>query len=106
MDWAFVNNEWLINMPAYATTFPPESISNHSPIKVDMMNTLPKVKKPFQFCNFWSNHPQFDDKVKEVWQVQVDGCKKLQVIKKFKLLKRKLKELNGQIFQKHSNRGR
>lgn len=31
-------------------------------------------------------------------EVQVDGCKMLRVVKKFKLLKRKLKELNMQHF--------
>lgn len=86
-------------MNHYIATFLPEGISDHCPMTVSLLNALPKVNKPFQYCNAWSNHPQFLEIVKSVWGVQLEGCRMLQAVWKMKALKRKLKELNVQYFR-------
>nr|XP_016444822.1 PREDICTED: uncharacterized protein LOC107770069 [Nicotiana tabacum] len=86
-------------MPPYIATFLPEGINDHCPVKISLLDSLPKAKKPFQLCNVWVNHPQFIERVESIWATHIDGCRMLQVVRKLKLLKRSLKELNGQHFR-------
>ncbi|XP_070024779.1 uncharacterized protein [Nicotiana sylvestris] len=93
IDWAFVNRDWLDRMPKYNAIFLPARVTDHCPISVHLVNAPLPRKKPFKFCNIWSQHPQFLEIVKEGWDSQIEGCVMLQVVRKLELLKRKLKGL-------------
>lgn len=94
IDWVFVNRVWLDQMPVYTTTFLPEGVSDHCPISIRMANILCTRRRSFQYCNTWSQHPEFHAKVREVWHKQIEGCMMFQIVKKMKLLKQNLKEVN------------
>ncbi|XP_075092061.1 uncharacterized protein LOC142172176 [Nicotiana tabacum] len=64
IDWVFVNSEWLDSMPDFSTTFLPEMINDHSPMKLSMLNSPNKGRKQFKYCNVWSSHPLFLERVK------------------------------------------
>lgn len=85
-------------MPACIANYMPTDISDHSPIKVELLNAPRRISKPFKYCNIWATHPKFL-KVVTTWQNVESGCAMLQVVKKLKSLKRNLKELNKQHFR-------
>ncbi|XP_060211648.1 uncharacterized protein LOC132639195 [Lycium barbarum] len=99
IDWAFVNREWLDNMPVVNANFLVEGISDHCPLKIAKEGGNNRSKKPFKYCNVWAKHPQFLDTVKQVWQAPVEGCYMMQVVKKLKQLKQSLKSLHKQHFR-------
>nr|XP_009792506.1 PREDICTED: uncharacterized protein LOC104239547 [Nicotiana sylvestris] len=99
IDWAFINNEWLLQMPAYIANYLPAGISDHSPIKVELLNAPGRISKPFKYCNIWATHPKFLEVVTTTWQNVGSGYAMLQVVKKLKSLKRNLKVLNKQYFR-------
>ncbi|XP_070051247.1 uncharacterized protein [Nicotiana tomentosiformis] len=55
-------------------------------------------KRSFKYCNAWAQHSQFNQIVSDLWRTPIEGCKIFQIVKKLKLLKRKLRELNSQYF--------
>ncbi|XP_019263376.1 PREDICTED: uncharacterized protein LOC109241111 [Nicotiana attenuata] len=73
IDWSFINNEWLLQMPAYTANYMPAASVE--------------------------THPKFLEVVTTTWQNVETGCAMLQVVKKLKSLKRNLKELNKQYFR-------
>ncbi|XP_060202744.1 uncharacterized protein LOC132631162 [Lycium barbarum] len=99
IDWSFINNEWLVTMPACRAWYMSEGISDHCSIRIAYEEEGFNSKKSFQFCNDWTQHPLFKDKVKAGWEVHIAGCRMFQVVKKLKLLKRELKDLNKQFFR-------
>ncbi|KAH0784377.1 hypothetical protein KY290_003975 [Solanum tuberosum] len=80
LDWALINDEWLTNMPSSKTTFLPEGVSDHCPIKITLTEERIRKQSSFLYCNAWGQAPQFQSLV----------------VKKLKLLKRSLKKLNFQ----------
>lgn len=93
-----MNEEWFDNMPNCAARFLPEGISDHCPAKVFLTNERHRVRRSFQYCNVWSQHPQFLSIVSEGWNCNIEGCKIFAIVKKLKALKRKLKALNSPAF--------
>lgn len=83
-------------MPVCMAQFLREVISDHYPIKANMEIERVKVKKPFIFCNMWSQDPQFEAIVADGWNTIIEGCKMYEVVRKLKLLKKKLKTLRNQ----------
>nr|XP_009607477.1 uncharacterized protein LOC104101690 [Nicotiana tomentosiformis] len=68
IDWIFINDMWLDNMPTCRAILLPEGISDHCPIKVSLAEENPRRKRSFQYCNTWSHNPQFVDlRSKAVW---------------------------------------
>ncbi|XP_060210448.1 uncharacterized protein LOC132637368 [Lycium barbarum] len=99
IDWMFINAEWLNTMPSCRAVYLAEGISDHFPARISLRKQATRVKRAFQYCNVWSQHPQFKDKVQTVWNTQIEGCKMWKVVRKLKLLKKSLKELNTQDFR-------
>lgn len=99
IDWAFVTRQWLDNMPAYIANFLPEGISDHSPIRISMVNANSCRKKAFKFCNTWAQHPEFLSRIDQIWSKPVEGYKMYQIVYKLKQLKKSLQELNRQHFR-------
>lgn len=98
IDWIFINDMWLDNMPTCRAILLPEGISDHCPIKVSLAEENPRRKRSFQYCNTWSHNPQFVDLVREERNTSFKGCKMFKVVKKLKSLKKKLKLLNSDCF--------
>ncbi|MCD7465328.1 hypothetical protein HAX54_001044 [Datura stramonium] len=40
IDWVFVNNEWIDQMPEFGTTFVPEGISDHCPARIALIHSF------------------------------------------------------------------
>ncbi|XP_060182858.1 uncharacterized protein LOC132612786 [Lycium barbarum] len=99
IDWVFINDEWLNSMPSSRTIFLPEGVSDHCPAKVNLIEGRSRQQRSFLYCNVRGQHPQFLQLVKVGWEIPIQGCKMLQVVKRLKLLKRELKKLNSQNFR-------
>ncbi|XP_009784857.2 uncharacterized protein LOC107804402 [Nicotiana tabacum] len=99
IDWAFINDKWLGIMPTYQAKFLPEGISDHCPMQLTLEGIKTRKKKSFQYCNVWDQHPLFDATIKAGWEVQIEWCKILRVVKRLRLLKKGLKQLNSKYFK-------
>ncbi|KAH0696217.1 hypothetical protein KY290_013575 [Solanum tuberosum] len=99
IGWIFINNEWMISMPACNAMFLPEGISDHCLAKISLVVTKPRKMRSFLYCNTWAHHPKFLEVVKVVWDRHIDGCLMFQVVRKLKLLKNELKTLNRTIYK-------
>ncbi|KAK6795388.1 hypothetical protein RDI58_008841 [Solanum bulbocastanum] len=84
-------------MPSCKAIFLHEGISDHCPAKITLPNSL-TIKRSFQFCNVWAQHPQLFTIVKEGWGVNIEGCMMYKVVRRLKLLKRRLKGLYPEAF--------
>lgn len=51
IDWVFVNNEWLNQMPDFNANFLIKRNSDHSSVKLAQLNTPRRAKTPFKYCN-------------------------------------------------------
>ncbi|KAL4203664.1 hypothetical protein AMTRI_Chr01g129100 [Amborella trichopoda] len=61
---------------------------------------MPKAKNvPFRFQYVWTEHPDFLDVVKDVWQEQITGSPMFRIAKNLHMLKKKLKVWNKNIFR-------
>ncbi|XP_019236521.1 PREDICTED: uncharacterized protein LOC109216785 [Nicotiana attenuata] len=98
IDWIFINEQWFDTMPECNARFLTEGISDHYPSKVTFTEERQRSRTSFQFCNVWTQHPQFMRIVKEGWNYNVERCKMFAVLKRLKMLKRGLKTLNTQAF--------
>ncbi|MCE2054951.1 hypothetical protein HAX54_041701 [Datura stramonium] len=76
-----------------------ESISDHCPILVSYMEERKSNRKSFQFYNVWAKHPNFMDKVRHGWEAHVNVHIMFKVVRRLKLLKKTLKDLNNQFFR-------
>lgn len=85
-------------------TYLPEGLSDHCTVKIAVLNGPLRTRKAFQFYNVWSSHPQFLERVENVWGIDIVGCKMLQAVKRLKLLIEKLKRSKWSVFQEHYNR--
>ncbi|KAK4719178.1 hypothetical protein R3W88_017516 [Solanum pinnatisectum] len=94
IDWVFINGEWLDSMPTYMVRFLPEGISDHRPAKVSLIEERSRRRKSFQFCNECATHPQFLGIVTNGWKDDIQSCKMLNFVKKLKMLKKVLRNLN------------
>ncbi|CAO2836219.1 unnamed protein product [Amaranthus hypochondriacus] len=91
IDRALGNNLWDDKFPNAQSIFLPEGQFDHSPILVQFFNT-PTGMKPFKFCNFWSQKPDFLVVVRKRWDMQVTCCLSFQITQKLKILKHDLKQ--------------
>jgi hypothetical protein len=78
--------------------------SDHFPLifTIDKVNT--KKNYLFRIEKMWMQHPQFESKIAEWWNIEVDGTTLFRVVTKLKNVKRKVKIWNirnfGNIFEK------
>ncbi|XP_074315498.1 uncharacterized protein LOC141651698 [Silene latifolia] len=98
LDRAMVNDEWLLHFPETTTVFHPEGLFYHCPCTINMSNEPERRKSGFKYFNMWGKVPEFTATVHRVWDTQIPGYKMFQLVKKLKLLKPSLKQLNGEVF--------
>ncbi|XP_074321471.1 uncharacterized protein LOC141658117 [Silene latifolia] len=63
-----------------------------------MSNEPERRKGGFKYFNMWGKAPEFTATVQRVWSTQILGYKMFQFVKKLKLLKPGLKQMNGEVF--------
>ncbi|XP_074277529.1 uncharacterized protein LOC141601159 [Silene latifolia] len=95
IDRAMFNVEWLLKYPDTITMFHPEGLFDHCPCTMTLKPDCVRERGSFKYFNMWGKDSEFLPIVKEVWDSQIHGVKIFQLVKKLKLLKRPLKELNG-----------
>ncbi|XP_048493649.1 uncharacterized protein LOC125494123 [Beta vulgaris subsp. vulgaris] len=88
-------NEEFQNSEAH---FLPEGIFDHSPILIKAYNQMESGKRPFKYFHMWSTAEDFAMRVRKTWSTQITGCAMYRVVKKMKLVKESLKELNNSGF--------
>ncbi|GAV92089.1 RVT_1 domain-containing protein, partial [Cephalotus follicularis] len=94
LDRAMGNWEWFQSFGyAYAHTHA-SGISDHSPITVQLMQQTHTSGRPFKFLNFWAEHPQFLDIVRQEWTKSYTGPLLRRIQLKLKKLKGRLKSLS------------
>ncbi|XP_074277754.1 uncharacterized protein LOC141601377 [Silene latifolia] len=98
IDRAMVNDDWLINFPDTITMFHPEGLFDYCPCTLIMRPDCVRKKGSFKYFNMWGKDSEFLPIVKKVWDTQILGVKIFQLVKKLKMRKKPLKELNGSAY--------
>jgi len=75
-----------------------KGVSDHSPALVTIAKLVSYGPKPFKFFNFWADHRNFLDWIKEGWRVEVTGFSMFRLYAKLKSVKEVLKLKNREIF--------
>lgn len=92
------NGEWNMIFPGSVVEFQSPGVANHCLSLLQGSDVVQQPRKPFKFFNFWFQHLEFLDKVKEGWQAEVRGNPMQVLHKKLKLLKPLLREFNKKHF--------
>ncbi|XP_074282658.1 uncharacterized protein LOC141607196 [Silene latifolia] len=71
---------------------------DHCPCTIESGVTSTGRKKPFKFFNMWTNVDDFQEVVRNRWKFTIYGSWMYRVVKKLKLLKPNLNELNKNLF--------
>ncbi|KAF7154153.1 hypothetical protein RHSIM_Rhsim01G0092300 [Rhododendron simsii] len=94
IDMAFANSQWR-EMHDKALVFVEAAIgSDHNPLALNTSVPLNKVVKPFRFESFWTMEEQCKSIISEAWLQEYEGTKMVQVCKKLRGCKEKLKVWN------------
>ncbi|XP_074315444.1 uncharacterized protein LOC141651642 [Silene latifolia] len=98
IDRVLVNDGWVNKWPDYYAHFAPEGDFDHCPCFINSEDTNVNKKNAFKFFNMWCRVPDFKELLRVSWSIPVPGTPMFRVVKKLKLLKPKLKELNSELF--------
>lgn len=82
------------------------TISDHSPVRVQLGGMKAPKRLPFRYEEVWSGDVQFLDIVKECWAAEVRGCAMFRLIHKLKQVKQSLKHLNTSCYSKLQERSK
>ncbi|XP_057980117.1 uncharacterized protein LOC131165952 [Malania oleifera] len=95
LDRVMVNQGWFMNDWNAQVNFQfPRSMSDHSMSLVSLFAEQELGRLPFKFFNMWTIHPEFQERVKDVWQGSFDGCMQYCFVKQ-QALKKSLRSLNA-----------
>ena len=101
LDRSLQNESSLDTYPNAVTEFLNPGLFDHFPLIVNLNYTLGSCKKkifPFNFFNFWADHPAFLDLVEDAWNLEVYGAPMYRLTRKLKCVKARLKAFNFQEF--------
>ncbi|XP_074271284.1 uncharacterized protein LOC141595214 [Silene latifolia] len=98
IDRALVNDSWLNVWTEFYATFTVEGEFDHCPCIISSARSLEFQKKPFKFFNMWCRAPEYHQVVQHNWNINVYGTAMFRVVKRLKLIKPSLKNLNGSLF--------
>ncbi|XP_074373955.1 uncharacterized protein LOC141714329 [Apium graveolens] len=69
LDMCFANSEWWSKFPLYTLTVFHTIVSDHEPIKLELVNTkIPKTQFWFRFENTWIKESSFHSEVPSFWK--------------------------------------
>ncbi|KAK1379279.1 hypothetical protein POM88_026023 [Heracleum sosnowskyi] len=77
--------------------FTPGGLSDHSAAILNFQNRIGAQNKPFQFYNYWLDHPDFHNIVDDVWQTPVRGNPMFVLHSKLNMVKKKLVTLKRNV---------
>ena len=91
LDWCFTSEVWTLNFP-HTMAYPlAKTTSEHVPFMVKIGTTIPK-SNIFRCENYWLEHSDFHEIVKQIWTQDVDETNSAKIIaSKFKWLRKGLK---------------
>ncbi|XP_074315265.1 uncharacterized protein LOC141651450 [Silene latifolia] len=98
LDRAMGNLEWMEAYGNYNAHFHPEGLFDHCPCTIVDRTSEIKCRRNFKYFNMWGQSEVFKPCVVNVWNRKKDGTKMFQVVKKLKVLKPELKQLNKHGF--------
>ncbi|XP_074314866.1 uncharacterized protein LOC141651037 [Silene latifolia] len=98
LDRVFVNHEWTVNLPDYYANFLPEGHFDHTPCVISKTKGGQGTNRPFKYFNMWSSAPDFQSCVSTQWNRSIAGTKMYGVVRKLKMLKPILKNINRSHF--------
>nr|XP_009765502.1 PREDICTED: uncharacterized protein LOC104217045 [Nicotiana sylvestris] len=99
IERAIVNAEWVNNMPQVGVVIMEALFSDHSPLCIKL-GEEPKASKPFRFFNCLAEHKDFLPIVTEAWNKSSKARNMAGIWRKLKDVRRELKGLNTNEFQK------
>ncbi|XP_021737701.1 uncharacterized protein LOC110704215 [Chenopodium quinoa] len=92
IDRVFGNQAWLDSHGHVETVYLPPSLSDHSPILLDICPAPSGKGRPLRFLNYIVDHPDFLDTVSQAW------CSGSSVWQKLNSVKSSIKSLNSKQF--------
>ncbi|XP_074298739.1 uncharacterized protein LOC141629667 [Silene latifolia] len=98
IDRALVNMVWLMAFPDMTATFLPEGLFDHNPCVIEPWSITDRKRSSFKYFNMWGRDEKFMTIVEAVWRTPINGITMFQIVRKLKLLKRELKELNKEAY--------
>ncbi|VFQ83145.1 unnamed protein product [Cuscuta campestris] len=105
LDRVMVKCKWeALQWDCWAEFKHMEFQSDHCPILLHLIQSSTRGPKPFKFFNMWLKHDSFDNTLKHVWDMRINGTRQFRLCKKLKLLKHPLKQLNNKDFAHISSR--
>ncbi|XP_074318405.1 uncharacterized protein LOC141655213 [Silene latifolia] len=103
LDRMFLNHEWSLQLSEYYANFLPERLFDHTPCLVTTTANNQSHNRPFKYYNMWSKAPDFKECVINCWTQRIRGTHMYGVVRKLKLLKPCLKQLNRTHFSAVEN---
>ncbi|KAL2904222.1 Holliday junction ATP-dependent DNA helicase RuvB [Bienertia sinuspersici] len=97
IDRVMANDEWQESYGCMIAQFLNADISDHCPAFVSSSSQC-QGKKPFKFYRVWSTAANFKEELRKIWGTYVAGSRMFRVVKKLKLVKKWLKDLNQRGF--------
>ncbi|XP_021717262.1 uncharacterized protein LOC110685110 [Chenopodium quinoa] len=98
IDRGLVNQEWLNLYGHVEAIFLPPSLTDHSPIALDILHFQPGKGRPFRFLKCLADHDSFFSTVANAWQAHNTSSAMYRVWYKLKQVKTALKNLSTQKF--------
>ncbi|XP_074289314.1 uncharacterized protein LOC141614468 [Silene latifolia] len=97
LDRVLVNKDWCDHLKDLYAHFFPEGMYDHTPCIVSS-NKQVQGKRCFKYFNMWGGSKDFIPIVRNTWQFRVVGTPMFKLVKKLKLLKPALRQLNREKF--------
>ncbi|XP_074299307.1 uncharacterized protein LOC141630374 [Silene latifolia] len=97
LDRVLVNKDWCDHLQDLYAHFLPEGMYDHTPCIVSS-NKQVQGKRSFKYFNMWDGSKEFLPIVRSAWQTKVDGTPMFKLVKKLKVLKPGLRQLNREKF--------
>ncbi|XP_074318492.1 uncharacterized protein LOC141655305 [Silene latifolia] len=102
LDRVLVNKAWCDHLPDLYAHFLPEGMYDHTPCIVSSSKQI-QGKRSFKYFNMWGGSKDFVPIMRSNWQVSVSGTPMFKLVKKLKLLKPTLRQLNREKYSDIEN---
>ncbi|KAH0864515.1 hypothetical protein HID58_081726 [Brassica napus] len=99
IDHALINHSWAASFPdSYADFLQPDQ-SDHAPCLLRVPSISRRIRKPFKFYHHLTGHPDYSSVVSDAWSnAEVQGSEQFKLVRRMKLLKTDLRNLNKTHF--------
>lgn len=90
LDRIIGDPNWMLTQQNADAEFTHWGLSDHCASILHLKNRIRSCKKQFQFYNYWIEHPNFMQMVREAWSANISGNPMYILAQKLKLVKNKL----------------